>query len=86
MFSTRKERLWFVIWCVWAIGWFLAYFFGTFYELGQNEFGPKEITLANYIDQFKFDGLFITEIVLPAIALGGYLGISKIRGWIGGGQ
>ncbi len=31
--DTKKKRLWFVIWCLWSIGWFVAYIVGGFFVL-----------------------------------------------------
>lgn len=61
----------------------MAYISGTLYNLIR--YGG-EITFIGFIDAFKLVAFIFVSIVVPAVILGAYLGIMKIKAWIGDGR
>ncbi len=70
MLETKRQRLWFALWCVWSALWLVAYGLGALMTA----------------HGFKLDAFLFMSVVLPGAILGTYVGIRKIRSWISGGQ
>ena len=65
--DTKKKRLWFVIWCLWSIGWFVAYIVGGFFVLRDCNLYRSAIMTCEF--DFKLFGFIFFAFVIPAITM-----------------
>lgn len=82
--DTKKKRLWFVIWCLWSIGWFVAYIVGGFFVLRDCNLYRSAIMTCEF--DFKLFGFIFFAFVIPAILIAATLMISKIKSWVSSGE
>ncbi len=82
--DTKAKRLWFVIWCIWSVGWLAAYVIGGFYVLRDCRLHLSQLVACQY--DFKLGGFVFMAFILPLVAFKIASGISRIKSWVSNGS